>query len=874
LFSYPERHFDYGMTIAPPIVEALLVPFHSESKPVGTLWLISHTPFRKFDREDQRVLNSLSHFASTAYQLKMAALTAVRAKEDVRQILDTAAIGLTRCSRDLRYLACNRAYEKLVGLPAEQIIGRPIIDVIGTKAFEVIRPYVERVLRGERVEFEEEVPISAGGPRFFHVVDEPWFDSEGHVTGWIASVSEITDLKRTTKALRESEERLRLAMSSGSIGVWDWDASSGQLTASPEIGRIYGLDVTNLRSFEEFAARVHPHDLAKVESASDAAIHNHQPFDTEFRILLPSGDVRWIAARGQPYYDENGELVRMVANNIDITELIQAKEVLQEREQRLRLALDASMAGAWTWDPFTNQSRWDDRFHAQYGFAEGAPQTFDTWISSVHEDDLPKVFAHLEDVLQRHQNDWNIVFRAVRPDGTVRWMHSVGRADRIPDGQLTRMTGINLDITERRRAEEVLQARRDEERERALQKQAEEALRRSHAELEQSHAELERRTLQLSRLASQLTLAEQTVRKQLASTLHDGLQQLLFSAGITLDQAVQPGSQDDQAALLEKARAVVKEAIEAARTLTVNLFPPVLHVGGLPAALSWLARRTQEQYSIVVNVTADPQANPETSDVRILLFEAVRELLFNTVKHARVDRVDVNLAVGPGDTIQIRVSDEGVGFDPTVTLHDKNQPQAGLGLFSIQERFALLGGHLDIISAPGTGSRFTLTLPRTGLTRLATDGIATAPRDTDRQERLAGSAARGTSKSLRILIADDHDVVRAGLRELFSERPELRVVGEAANGIDAISRAKALQPDVILMDVAMPQKNGIQATEEIHDTLPHIQIVGLSTYGDETTERAMREAGAQAYFSKTESTHRLFDYVLSLRPQAKEASGT
>src|SRR5262249_30726433 len=139
--------------------------------------------------EDQRVLTSLSRFASMAYQVKTAALTAFRAREDVRQILDTAATGLTRCGRDLRYLACNRAYEQLVGLSAEQIIRCRIVDVIGTKAFEVIRPYVERVLRGERVEFEEEIPNSAGGPRFFHVVDELWFDSEGDVAGWVASVS-------------------------------------------------------------------------------------------------------------------------------------------------------------------------------------------------------------------------------------------------------------------------------------------------------------------------------------------------------------------------------------------------------------------------------------------------------------------------------------------------------------------------------------------------------------------------------------------------------------------------------------------------------------------------------------------------------------
>jgi PAS domain S-box-containing protein len=880
LFSYPERHFDYGMAIDPPVVEGLLVPFHTEAKPVGTVWVIAHTPSRKFDAEDQRLLTGLSRFAAVAYQMRTALVTTdagLKAKADeVRQILGAAAIGLTHSSRDLRYLACNPAYEKLVGLPAEQIIDRPMVDVMGTKAFEVIRPYIERVLRGERVEFEVEVPIAAREPRFFHVVDEPWIDSKGEVTGWIASVSEITELKRTTKALRESEELLRLAMSSGTIGIWDWCLSTGHLAWSPELCEILGVEAGVNRTYEDFRSRVHPDDLAAMESERDTAIRNHTRFDLEFRIVRPSGEIRWLSARGRGYYDENGRVVRVVGNNIDITERMQAREVLKEREQRLRIALDAWRGGSWTWDARTGRVDWDDRFRELYGFAaEEPPSSVDAWAGRVHEEDRPRVLGVLDEVLRTPaRNGWEHSFRIVRPDGTVAWIESRGQTDRDADGHVERITGLDLDVTERRRTDEVLQARRDEERERTLQKQSEEALRRSHAELEQSHAELERRTLQLSRLASQLTSAEQSVRKQIASTLHDGLQQLLFSAGITLDQAVQNKAQTDQAALLQRARSVVKEAIEAARTLTVSLFPPVLHVGGLPAALRWLAKRTQEQYGIVVNVTADPQANPEASDVRILLFEAVRELLFNAVKHASVVRVDVNLALGPGDTIQIQVSDEGVGFDLTATLHDRNQSQVGLGLFSIRERFALLGGHLDIVSAPGTGSRFTLTLPRTGLPRLATDGIETVPRDTDMQDRLIYNAARGTSTALRILIVDDHAVVRAGLRELLGARPELRVVGEAANGVEAISHAKTLQPDVILMDVAMPQKNGIEATREIHDTLPHIQIVGLSTYGDESTERAMRDAGAQAYFSKTESTDRLFDYVLSLHPQAKAASAT
>jgi len=111
----------------------------------------------------------------------------------------------------------------------------------------------------------------------------------------------------------------------------------------------------------------------------------------------------------------------------------------------------------------------------------------------------------------------------------------------------------------------------------------------------------------------------------------------------------------------------MKEATEAARTLSVNLFPPVLHMGGLPVALSWLAKRTQGQYGIVVRVIADPQADPTAIDVRILLFEAVRELLFNAVKHAGVNRVDVKLALGPDDTIHKQVSDEVLSIQPKAT---------------------------------------------------------------------------------------------------------------------------------------------------------------------------------------------------------------
>jgi PAS domain S-box-containing protein len=862
LFSYPERHFDYGMAIDPPIVEALLAPFHTEGKPVGTLWVIAHTPSRKFDTEDQRALTSLSRFASIAYQVKTTALTAVRARKDVRQILDTAAIGLTRCSRDFRYLSCNPAYEKLAGQSAQEIIGRPIIDVIGIEAFEVKRPYIERVLRGERVEYEEEIPFAGGGRKFLHVVYTPWIEVDGQVAGWMASVSDMTALKQTTETLRKSEESLRLAVSSGTIGIWDWDVSTNVPSCSPEFCEIYGFQAGAAPTYEDFRSRVHPEDLAALESERDAAIRDHKQFDVEFRIVRPSGEVRWLSAKGKGYYDDNGRLVRVVGNNIDITERKRLELTLREREQRLRLALDASGAGSWVRDARTGRVDWDDRLREMYGFTAGEQVTFEAWLSRVHDEDRRQVLELWDRILQTKMDTFDYTFRIVRPDGTVSWIESLGQVHRDVHGQILQLNGLELDVTERRRAEDALQTRRNEERDRALQKQAELALRQSHDELQQ-------RALQLRRLASDLTLAEHHAREELAKTLHDGLQQLLFSAAMTLDRAVSSNSHADWVALLLRARSDMNEAMEAARTLSVNLFPPMLNIGGLPVALAWLAKRTQKQHGVIVNLTADPEANPRTKDVRILLFEAVRELLFNAVKHAHVDQVDVKLEVGHDDAIHIQVSDKGVGFDPAVTLHHRHDEQVGLGLFSIEERLALFGGRLEIQSSPGKGARFSLTLKQGNLA----DGQTKERRDdAGWQELLGFDSAAVTSKPLRILIADDHVVARAGLRELFSERPGLWVVGEAANGVEAISQAMVLQPDVIVMDASMPLMNGIVATREILTAVPHVQIVGLSTHDDEFIERSMRQAGAEAYFSKNDGADRLLDYLLSVRTQAKGAA--
>jgi PAS domain S-box-containing protein len=719
---------------------------------------------------------------------------------------------------DFRFVSMSRAGLIATG---EQFAGSLVRDVIPPPSREmVLAHYREAIRTGRTVHWVEESEYPAGR-RIAEVAVTPLYDATGNATHLIGLVHDITERTNAEEALRVSEHKLRLSLEAAHLGTWQFDLNSGGFTVDVASKVMHGLSPDEvIETLEDGGRHLHPDDISGIQLRFERAVAERGTYEHEYRVVHSNGETRWVASFGmlQPGTSTFFGIVE------DVTERKQFELDMQDRqraqERTLRLLLESAAQGILSVDAAGLIVMANTATEAMFGWARGE-----------------LVGLPLDRLLG-----------GSKPRSTEIGMELVGQRK---DGSSFPIE-ISLNYVTTADGGHAIAFITDI----SARKQAEDALRRSYAELE-------RRTLQLSRLASQLTLAEQHAREQLARTLHDGLQQLLFSAKVKLDRAVKGDTQPDQAALLHKTCADIDEAIESARTLSVNLFPPLLHVGGLPAALAWLAKRTQEQFRIAVNLTADPRANPEPSDVRILLFEAVRELLFNAVKHGHIDRVDVNLELRPDDTIHIEVSDKGIGFDPAATSNHENEHQAGLGLFSIQERFALLGGHLEIQSAPGKGARFNLTVPRRDLLHLAAG----------RRERLVSADSPGvTPQPLRILIADDHVVVRAGLRDLFSERPGLQVVGEAANGVEAISQAAALQPDVIVMDVSMPKINGIEATREIHGTRPDIHIVGLSTYDDEISERSMREVGAKAYFTKNEGTDRLLDYLLSLRAPASFSS--
>lgn len=662
----------------------------------------------------------------------------------------------------------------------------------------------------------------------------------------IVTFADITDRKRSEEALRESIERLQLVMTASGTGWWDWNLRANVLTVDDRCKALLGVAPDTEVTFELLRQRLRPEDRSRIDQGLQGVLAQPGDFEVECAAMWPDGSVHWALLRGRSFHTPMGVPLRLMGVAADITARKQAEEARRESEEFYRtlietLPVTVVLADHQGYIRYVSPAA-KEMFGLEPGEGTGTIPT--DWIAPEHRE----VALHrMRLVLVEQQPQPPLEYRLLKRDGSSVWAQIASAPILDAQGRLKSIIMVCQDVTQRKRVEDELN--------------------KLNETLEQQVAErtaiAERRSTQLRILASELAQAEQRERRRLAKILHDHLQQLLYAA--KLKTGLLRRSLHDEASLplLQQTADLLDESIAESRSLAMALSPPVLYDRGLVGAIQWLAREFNQKHNLSVELELEAEAEPNDEGTRVFVFEAIRELLLNVVKHAQTPSAHVRLASLGQEQLQAVVSDTGMGFD--ASRLESRGPNTGFGLLSIRERLEVMGGRLEIDSATGKGTRVILEVPRgpavTSAER-AREAVAVASSmalDTGQTSVPAPSAFN----IVRVLVADDHRVVREGLITVLHDQPDIEVVGEAADGQQAFELALCMKPDVVLMDVTMPGVDGIEATRRITRAMPEVRVIGLSMHKRDDMAAAMREAGAANYLSKEVAADELVAAVLA-----------
>ena len=749
---------------------------------------------------------------------------------------------------------------------AEQVLGKSVFGLIAAQDRERFEAMHERVRRGSREIFEYEIAGFKGGHRRMESHAVPLYGEDGTVTGTLAVTRDISERVRNERAIRESEQRMELAIEGADLGLWDLDLRSGVFNHNARLIGMLGYQTGEVEvSFGELVERLHPDDVENMRNAFVGHLKGIAArFESEFRLRHRDGDWIWIHARGKAVErDGSGHALRMIGTNLGITARKRAEEAARQSQEHTRLALAAAEMAAWRWDIPTDTTTWSEERNRLLGPQPAA--SYPDFRDMVIEEDRA-VFLEVGRAAVRTGSTYEAEFRLRRTDGAVRWLLARGNIRRDTEGRAVAIIGVTQDVTRRKEA--------------AL-------------ELEMHRHRLEslvrERTVQLSRAKEAAEAANVAKSAFLANMSHEirtpmngilGMAHILRRGELTPKQRERLDTIDSAAnhllGILNDVLDISK--IEAGK-FVIEETP--LAVEDLMGRVASILAEGAARKGISVCI-ADESFHGRLMGDPTRLEQALLNFAGNAVKFTEQGSVILRAEKVHEDercvVVRFEVEDTGMGIAPEAIPRlfrafeqaDNSMTRryggTGLGLAITRRLAELMGGEVGVESTPGSGSVFWFTA-RLGKPVAADDEdvIGVEPGMAEDQLRLRHAGTR-------ILVAED-EPVNVEVSRMLLEAAGL-VVDTAVDGAAAVALARDGNYALILMDMQMPNLNGVDATRAIralpgHETTPILAMTANAFYED---RRACLDAGMNGHICKPVDPEVLYRTVLMwLSPGAEES---
>jgi two-component system, NarL family, sensor kinase len=360
-------------------------------------------------------------------------------------------------------------------------------------------------------------------------------------------------------------------------------------------------------------------------------------------------------------------------------------------------------------------------------------------------------------------------------------------------------------------------------------------------ELVEANSALQESQLSLRALSARILQVQDDERRRMARDLHDTTGQELVALNFTLqtlEKQITDGN-DSARESLQEALATANKIGTQIRTLSYMLHPPLLDELGLGSAIECYVEGLTKRSEL--DVTLDiPQKLPRLpQEKEIALFRVIQAALTNVVRHSDSKKAWIRVVVRDG-MVEARIRDKGKGIEPAALARISDASKnLGLGISGMRERLRQFGGKLDISSGK-LGTQVIGILPITTGELVVKPDVGTAE---------SGEPASAGRK--RILVVDDHEVVRRGVRSLFDGQPDLEICGEAVNGEEALTKVDELRPDIIILDLSMPQFGGLSVARAIRARGCLAKILAFSSHSYQGLENIIQSAGCDGFVLKT-----------------------